>query len=256
MTPLTRALAGPARALARSGRSPRAPARRLVATASAPSSSSSSNDAGVLVLFAPTLRATERVAALLAADARRGDVLCLHGDVGAGKSALSRAYVRAVAGDPHVDVPSPTFLLQQVYDDHCDGDDAGPPPVHHFDLYRLKGPGDCDRLGLEESFATASSLIEWAERLGERCPGERLDVYIDAAAVGDGAGASGGAVVVVEDNDGEDHEEDGDDDDDEEEEDDDADPAFVDRKPRVIRLAPRGDAWRRRVDALAAKLAR
>lgn len=255
MTPLTRALAGPARALARSGRSPRAPARRLVATASAPSSSSSSNDAGVLVLFAPTLRATERVAALLAADARRGDVLCLHGDVGAGKSALSRAYVRAVAGDPHVDVPSPTFLLQQVYDDHCDGDDAGPPPVHHFDLYRLKGPGDCDRLGLEESFATASSLIEWAERLGERCPGERLDVYIDAAAVGDGAGASGGAVVVVEDDDGEDHEEDGDDDD-EEEEDDDADPAFVDRKPRVIRLAPRGDAWRRRVDALAAKLAR
>ena len=161
------------------------------------------------MLFAPTLRATQRVAALLAADARRGDVLCLHGEVGAGKSALSRAYVRAVAGDPHVDVPSPTFLLQQVYDDHCDDDDAGPPPVHHFDLYRLKGPGDCDRLGLEESFATASSLIEWAERLGERCPGERLDVYIDAAAVGDGAGASEGAGVVVEMDDGEDGEEDG-----------------------------------------------
>ena len=47
-----------------------------------------------------------------------------------------------------------------------------------------------------------------------------------------------------------------DDDDEEEEDEDDADPAFVDRKPRVIRLAPRGDAWRRRVDALAAKLAR
>ena len=45
-------------------------------------------------------------------------------------------------------------------------------------------------------------------------------------------------------------------DDDDDEEDDDADPAFVDRKPRVIRLAPRGDAWRRRVDSLAAKLAR
>ena len=82
-----------------------------------------------------------------------------------------------------------------------------------------------------------------------------MDVYIDAAAVGDGAGASGGAVVVVEDDDGEEHEEDGNDDDDDEE-DDDADPAFVDRKPRVIRLAPRGDVWRRRVDALAAKLAR
>ena len=83
-----------------------------------------------------------------------------------------------------------------------------------------------------------------------------MDVYIDAAAVGDGADASSeGAGVVVEVDDGEDGEEDGDDDDEEEEEDD-ADPAFVDRKPRVIRLAPRGDAWRRRVDALAAKLAR
>ena len=82
-----------------------------------------------------------------------------------------------------------------------------------------------------------------------------MDVYIDAAAVGDWAGASECAGVVVELDDGEDGEEEGDDDDDEEDEDD-ADPAFVDRKPRVIRLAPRGDAWRRRVDALAAKLAR
>ena len=96
MTPLTRALAGPARALARSGRSPRAPARRLVATASAPSSSSS-NDEGVLVLFAPTLRATERVAALLAADARRGDVLCLHGEVWRGEE-RAEPRVRASRG--------------------------------------------------------------------------------------------------------------------------------------------------------------
>ena len=62
-------------------------------------------------------------------------------------------------------------------------------------------------------------------------------------------------MVVVEDDDGEEHEEDGDDDDDDEE-DDDADPAFVDRKPRVIRLAPRGDVWRRRVDALAAQVSK
>ena len=200
------------------------------------------------MLFAPTLRATERVAAMLARDAGRGDVLCLHGEVGAGKSALSRAYVRAVCGDPYVEVPSPTFLLQQVYDDHCGADTStGPPPVHHFDLYRLTGPEDCDRLGLEESFTAASSLIEWAERLGERCPGERLDVYIEArAGFGEEQSARDGAVVV----DGE--SEDGEDED--EFEDEDADPAFVDRKPRVIRLVPTGEAWRRRVDALAAKL--
>jgi hypothetical protein len=47
--------------------------------------------------------------------ARAGDVICLHGDVGAGKSAFSRAFVRAVARDPYLEVPSPTYLLQQIY---------------------------------------------------------------------------------------------------------------------------------------------
>ena len=240
---LARALARPCAALARARvRSRVGPIHRHVTTRA----SASSNDADTsLVLFAATLRATERVAAMLASDAGRGDVLCLHGEVGAGKSALSRAYVRAVCGDPYVEVPSPTFLLQQVYDDHCGADTStGPPPVHHFDLYRLTGPEDCDRLGLEESFTAASSLIEWAERLGERCPGERLDVYIET---GEEATARDGAVVVEVKTSEEDDEDD-------ELEDEDADPAFVDRKPRVIRLVPRGEAWRRRVDALAAKL--
>ena len=240
---LARALARPCAALALARVQSRVqPIHRHVTTRA----SASSNDADTsLVLFAPTLRATERVAAMLASDAGRGDVLCLHGEVGAGKSALSRAYVRAVCGDPYVEVPSPTFLLQQVYDDHCGADTStGPPPVHHFDLYRLTGPEDCDRLGLEESFTAASSLIEWAERLGERCPGERLDVYIET---GEEARARDGAVVVEVKTSEEDDEDD-------DAEDEDADPAFVDRKPRVIRLIPTGEAWRRRVDALAAKL--
>ena len=244
---LARALARPCAALALGARvrSRVGPIHRH-ATTRVSTSDTRSNDADTsLVLFAPTLRATERVAAMLASDAGRGDVLCLHGEVGAGKSALSRAYVRAVCGDPYVEVPSPTFLLQQVYDDHCGADTStGPPPVHHFDLYRLTGPEDCDRLGLEESFTAASSLIEWAERLGERCPGERLDVYIET---GEEATARDGAVVVEVKTSEEDDEDD-------ELEDEDADPAFVDRKPRVIRLVPRGEAWRRRVDALAAKL--
>ena len=246
---LARALARPCAALARARvRSRVGPIHRHVTTRASTSDTRSNDADASLMLFAPTLRATERVAAMLASDAGRGDVLCLHGEVGAGKSALSRAYVRAVCGDPYVEVPSPTFLLQQVYDDHCGADTStGPPPVHHFDLYRLTGPEDCDRLGLEESFTAASSLIEWAERLGERCPGERLDVYIEArAGVGEGASARDGA-VVVEVKTSEEEEDD-------ELEDEDADPAFVDRKPRVIRLVPRGEAWRRRVDALAAKL--
>ena len=189
---LARALARPCAALALGARvrsrvrSRVGPIHRHVTTRVS-TSDTRSNDADTsLVLFAPTLRATERVA----------------------------------------------------------DTSTGPPPVHHFDLYRLTGPEDCDRLGLEESFTAASSLIEWAERLGERCPGERLDVYIET---GEEATARDGAVVVEVKTSEEDDEDD-------ELEDEDADPAFVDRKPRVIRLVPRGEAWRRRVDALAAKL--
>lgn len=93
-----------------------------------------------------------------AADARAGDVICLHGDVGMGKSVFSRAFVRAVARDPHLEVPSPTYLLQQVYDEH---DPSLGPPVHHFDLYRLAGAADMAKLGLDGSFTTAVSLLEW-----------------------------------------------------------------------------------------------
>ena len=71
-----------------------------------------------------------------------------------------------------------------------------------------------------------------------------MDVYIET---GEEATARDGAVVVEVKTSEEDDEDD-------ELEDEDADPAFVDRKPRVIRLVPRGEAWRRRVDALAAKL--
>lgn len=53
--------------------------------------------------------------ALQAADARAEDVICLHGDVGMGKSVFSRAFIRAVARDPYLEVPSPTYLLQQIY---------------------------------------------------------------------------------------------------------------------------------------------
>ena len=70
-----------------------------------------------------------------------------------------------------------------------------------------------------------------------------MDVYIET---GEEATARDGAVVVEVKTSEEDDEDDA--------EDEDADPAFVDRKPRVIRLVPRGEAWRRRVDALAAKL--
>ena len=206
------------------------PRARGVRTAA--SASGASESRATTRLFAPTERATERIARLLAADARAGDVICLHGDVGMGKSVFSRAYVRAVARDPDLEVPSPTYLLQQVYDTH---DPSFGPPVHHFDLYRLAGPSEMSKLGLDDSFANAASLLEWAERLGDLAP-RSASTSSSAPATTTKRSRRYGADA---------------DEDEDEDEDDDVDPAFLDLRGRLVRLVPRGETWRERIDALA-----
>lgn len=100
-----------------------------------------------------------------------GDVVALTGDLGAGKSALSRAAIRAVLGDPDAEVPSPTFTLIQIYE-------ADALDLWHVDLYRLEGEADAVELGLDEAFATAACLIEWPDRLGQSLPKDALSIEI------------------------------------------------------------------------------
>jgi tRNA threonylcarbamoyladenosine biosynthesis protein TsaE len=106
---------------------------------------------------------------------RTGDVIALHGDLGAGKTELARAIIRAAAGDPELIVPSPTFTLVEVYDTP-DG------AIWHFDLYRIDAPEQVWELGLEEALADGMSLIEWPERLGALLPARRLDLSLDITA--------------------------------------------------------------------------
>ncbi len=127
--------------------------------------------------------ATGRLAAALAAGARAGDLLALWGDLGSGKTALARAFIRARTGDPDEEVPSPTFTLLQVYDG-ADG-----VPVFHYDLYRLERPGDVWELDLENALSAGVTLIEWPERMGPTLPADRLDVRLDAVA-GDPTGTA------------------------------------------------------------------
>ena len=113
--------------------------------------------------------ATVRLAWHVAMLARPGDVLALHGGLGSGKTSFARAFLRARAGDPLLEVPSPTFTLVQVYD-------LPGGAIWHLDLYRLAAPEEVWELGIEEAYGDAILLIEWAERLGALLPAERLDV--------------------------------------------------------------------------------
>jgi len=88
-----------------------------------------------------------------------GDIVSLEGELGAGKSALARATIRALAGDPDLEVPSPTFALVQPYD-------TPRGQVLHADLYRLGGAAEADELGLLDN-PGAIVLVEWAERASQ-----------------------------------------------------------------------------------------
>jgi len=134
------------------------------------------------------LAATEALAAALAARAARGDVIALHGPLGAGKTAFARAFIMAKMGDAVGDVPSPTFTLAQVYD-------MAEPAIWHFDLYRLETPDDALELGIEEAFADAIALVEWPERLGAYLPRRALHLHLafDATEGGREARLIGGA---------------------------------------------------------------
>lgn len=113
-----------------------------------------------LTLRLADLAATGRLAARLAGRARRGDAILLEGPLGAGKSAFARAFLRAAAGDPALEVPSPSFTLVQGYDL------PGGMQAHHFDLYRLSGPAEVAELGWEEAREAGIVLVEWPDRLG------------------------------------------------------------------------------------------
>ncbi len=125
-----------------------------------------------LVLDLPDEAATARLGAALAAVLRPGDVVALDGDLGAGKTALARALIRAATGDPDEEVPSPTFTLVQTYD----GLDGA--VYWHFDLYRLEQPDDAVELDIDEAFAEGISLIEWPARLGGYLPRRALRIAL------------------------------------------------------------------------------
>ncbi len=115
--------------------------------------------------------ATARIGKALGRLLRPGDVLCLVGPLGAGKTCLVQGIVRGLHPEALYPVRSPSFTLIAEY--------PGPMPIYHIDLFRLQGlPGDFE-IGVEDLIGSdGCCLIEWAVRCPLWMPAERLDVEL------------------------------------------------------------------------------
>ncbi|HXB98475.1 MAG TPA: tRNA (adenosine(37)-N6)-threonylcarbamoyltransferase complex ATPase subunit type 1 TsaE [bacterium] len=116
---------------------------------------------------------TESLAASLAPGLKAGDVVLLSGPLGAGKTCFTRGLGQGLGLDPE-SVLSPTFQLVRELR-------GGRLPLFHVDLYRLSGPAEAERLGLDEYFdGDGVTVVEWPERLGPLAPRNAWRVSLEA----------------------------------------------------------------------------
>lgn len=120
---------------------------------------------------------TEKVGRAIGIAAGEGDVICLGGDLGAGKTTLSRGIALA-KGVNESEITSPTFAIMNVYQ-------GSQTEIRHFDLYRLDRADELEDIGFAEYVGgTGLTIIEWADLFWEEMPEEYLQV--DLANFGSG----------------------------------------------------------------------
>jgi tRNA threonylcarbamoyladenosine biosynthesis protein TsaE len=116
--------------------------------------------------------ATSALGRTLARAARPGDLICLWGDLGAGKTHLAKAFGAGLGVTETI--ISPSFILMAEY--------AGRLPLFHLDLYRLSSAADVLAGGLiDDRQSLGVTLVEWPDRMADALPVERLDVVIEGA---------------------------------------------------------------------------
>lgn len=103
--------------------------------------------------------------------AEQGQIICINGDLGVGKTVFTQGFARGLGIEESVN--SPTFTIIQVYDE-------GRLPLYHFDVYRIGDPEEMYEIGYEEYFfGEGVCLIEWSELIEELIPEEAASVLIE-----------------------------------------------------------------------------
>jgi tRNA threonylcarbamoyladenosine biosynthesis protein TsaE len=121
--------------------------------------------------IAYNLEDTKKIAEELAQEMEPGGVVCLNGELGAGKTAFAGFFIRALGADCSY-VPSPTFAIVNEYE-------TTRFPVYHFDFYRLESPEDIYANGFDELlFGNGVCIAEWAEKMEPALPKKRIEIEI------------------------------------------------------------------------------
>jgi tRNA threonylcarbamoyladenosine biosynthesis protein TsaE len=121
-------------------------------------------------LISGSTQKTLVIGKLISRKLKKGDIVCLFGDLGSGKTVLTKGISLGLGVDKDK-VTSPTFVILRQHE--------GKFPIYHFDLYRLNSPEDILGLGYEEYFFDEGiSVIEWADKLGKLLPKEFLRIRL------------------------------------------------------------------------------
>jgi tRNA threonylcarbamoyladenosine biosynthesis protein TsaE len=99
-------------------------------------------------------------------------LVLMEGELGSGKTVLTKGIVAGLGAAPETEVTSPTFALVHEY--------LGEKRVYHLDLYRIEGPRDLATLGLDEMLSQgATVIVEWGERLAPQAPAPRFEIHLE-----------------------------------------------------------------------------
>ncbi|GCD08593.1 tRNA (adenosine(37)-N6)-threonylcarbamoyltransferase complex ATPase subunit type 1 TsaE [Clostridium tagluense] len=117
-----------------------------------------------------TVEETYKIGELIGELVNSGDIICLIGDLGTGKTHLTKGIAKGLGIEDHV--TSPTFTIVNEY--------TGRLTLYHFDVYRVNDPDEIEAIGFDEYiFSDAVSIIEWANYIEELIPRNNLTITIE-----------------------------------------------------------------------------
>lgn len=124
----------------------------------------------MLTINIENIKETEKIGYILGKLLTGGEVICMTGDLGAGKTTMTQSIAKGLEIEDYV--TSPTFTIINEYEGRC--------PLYHFDVYRINDVEEMYDLGYEEYFySDGIAIIEWADIIKEILPKERLNIEIN-----------------------------------------------------------------------------